>query len=192
MDTGVKVLNGIPEKEFLELLATCCEGVFAEKMLTARPFQSLPSLFEAAKNAWASMTKGERLVAFAAHPRIGGHVNSEHSETRHAAKSGVGSLPFSSSEQSGVDGAGDDVLSALALRNDEYFEKFGFVYLVCATGKSGEEMLENLTLRLQNSRDEEIEIATKEHDKITAIRLEKLVQSERFKYTVDSIPTGQF
>jgi 2-oxo-4-hydroxy-4-carboxy-5-ureidoimidazoline decarboxylase len=81
---------------------------------------------------------------------------------------------WSAGEQAGVSSASEDVIQGLAEGNDAYFEKFGFVFLICATGKSAAEMLEALRLRLPNDRQKELENAAREHSAITKIRLEKI------------------
>ena len=82
---------------------------------------------------------------------------------------------WSSQEQSGTRNAAEETMHALAAGNRAYEEKFGFVYLVCATGKSAEEMLNTLNARVRNDRETEIRNAAEEHRKINEIRLEKLV-----------------
>ena len=81
---------------------------------------------------------------------------------------------WSAGEQAGVSSASDEVIQGLAEGNDAYFEKFGFVFLICATGKSAAEMLEALRRRLPNERAQELKNAAQEHSAITKIRLEKI------------------
>ena len=139
-----------------ELLKVCASPAWASSLLAARPFASWEEMIAAA-NA-IELTDDQWLAAFAAHPRIG------------ERKAG-----WSSQEQSGTRGASQETLDALVAVNRAYEEKFGFVYLVCATGKSAEEMLEILRSRLGNDRVTEIANAAGEHRKINEIRLEKLV-----------------
>ena len=131
---------------------------WALRMYVARPFHDWDDLLHAASNIWSRLPDSDWLEAFAAHPRIG------------ERKAG-----WSSQEQSGTRTASDETMNAIAEGNRAYEEKFGFVYLICATGKSAEEMRENLEQRLQNDRQTELNIAAEEHAKITALRLEKLV-----------------
>ena len=81
---------------------------------------------------------------------------------------------WASNEQSGVNEASDTILNELANRNEEYEKKFGFIFIVCATGKSASEMLELLNKRLPNTPDTEIKIAAREQNKITHLRINKL------------------
>jgi allantoicase len=139
-----------------ELLKVCASPRWASELLAARPFASWDAMIAAA-NA-IELSDEEWLQAFAAHPRIG------------ERKAG-----WSSQEQSGTRGASDETLRLLAEGNRDYEQKFGFVYLVCATGKSAGEMLASLQSRLGNDRPTEIRNAAEEHRKINELRLEKLV-----------------
>jgi allantoicase len=139
-----------------ELLKVCASPRWASALLAARPFASWEAMIAAA-NA-IELTDEEWLQAFAAHPRIG------------ERKAG-----WSSQEQSGTRTASEETLHALAEGNRRYEEQFGFVYLVCATGKSAAEMLANLQSRLGNDRATEIRNAAEEHRRINELRLEKLV-----------------
>ena len=139
-----------------ELLKVCASPKWAEAMLAGRPFASWDAMTAHAHTI--ELTDDEWLSAFAAHPRIG------------ERKAG-----WSSQEQSGTRGAAEETMQALAAGNREYEEKFGFVFLVCATGKAAGEMLVNLRSRLTNDRANEIRNAAEEHRKINELRLEKLV-----------------
>ncbi|HEX6087045.1 MAG TPA: allantoicase [Thermoanaerobaculia bacterium] len=139
-----------------ELLKVCASPKWADAMMSARPFASWYAMVAHARGI--ELTDDEWLAAFAAHPRIGDR------------KPG-----WSSQEQSGTRGASDETLRALADGNRAYEERFGFVYLICATGKSADEMLATLRTRIGNDRKTEIRNAAEEHRKITELRLEKLV-----------------
>jgi allantoicase len=139
-----------------ELMKVCASPKWASEMMAARPFASWEAMVAHARGIL--LTEDEWLQAFAAHPRIG------------ERKAG-----WSSQEQSGTRAASEETLRALAEGNRAYEEKFGFVYLVCATGKSADEMLATLDARLRNDRETEIRNAAEEHRKITELRLEKLV-----------------
>jgi allantoicase len=140
------------------LRAVCASPEWIEKMAAARPFASWDQMIDTSNRIWFSLPSSEHLQAFAAHPRIG------------ERKAG-----WSSQEQAGTATASAETMRAIAAGNVEYEQKHGFVYLVCATGRSAEEMRENLEQRLRNDRETELRIAAEEHAKITAIRLEKLV-----------------
>jgi 2-oxo-4-hydroxy-4-carboxy-5-ureidoimidazoline decarboxylase len=108
------------------------------------------------------------LEAFEQHPKIG-DINS-------LKKQYANTVAWASNEQAGVDAASDEVLQALAKGNDDYERKFGYIFIVCATGKSAGEMLELLQSRLTNDPESEIKIGAEEQNKITKLRLEKLFE----------------
>jgi 2-oxo-4-hydroxy-4-carboxy-5-ureidoimidazoline decarboxylase len=135
-------------------------------MARARPFESEAALLEAAEGIWWGLSKDDWLEAFGSHPRIG-DVNTL--RARFAA-----TAAWASREQAGVDGAAESVLNDLARGNRQYEERFGYIFIVCATGKTAEEMLEMLRQRLDNNPEAEIKLAAGEQMKITRIRLEKI------------------
>jgi 2-oxo-4-hydroxy-4-carboxy-5-ureidoimidazoline decarboxylase len=141
-------------------------------MMQRRPFGSLETLLAVAKDVWFSLIPADWQEAFADHPRIGDReaLKKRFPETRHLA----------AREQSGVDVAGHDVLEALAAGNERYEKKHGYIFIVCATGLSAEEMLERLEARLDNDPWTELRLAADEQAKITEIRLRRLavLQSE--------------
>ena len=139
-----------------ELLKVCASPKWAEAMMAARPFASWDDMVAHARSI--ELTDDEWLEAFAAHPRIGDR------------KPG-----WSSQEQAGTRTADEATLHALAAGNRAYEEKFGFVFLIFATGKSADEMLATLNARIRNDRQTEIRNAAEEHRKISELRLEKLV-----------------
>ena len=141
-----------------ELRRVCGSLRWVEAMMTARPFLTWDALVAASGEIWFSLDANDWLEAFAAHPRIG------------ERKAG-----WSSQEQSGTRDAADETMRAIADGNRAYEEKFGFIYLVCATGKRAGELLADLNERLTHDRDAELRIAAAEQAKIIALRLEKLV-----------------
>lgn len=152
-----------------QLLRCCGSKRWAASLAARRPFAGSEALFSAADEAWWSLSRDDWLEAFACHPRIG---DLESLRKKYAA-----TRAWSEAEQKGVEGAGEAVLAALADGNREYEARFGFIFLVCATGKSAAEMLQLLRMRLRNEKEDEIRIAAEEHAKITRIRLEKLLAS---------------
>lgn len=141
-----------------ELLKVCGSQQWAARMWEARPFRTWDTLAESAGRLWDELDETQRLEAFAAHPRIGDR------------KPG-----WSSQEQSGTTSAADETMRALAEGNRAYEEKFDFVFLICATGKSAGEILATLHARLANDRATELRNAAVEQGKIIGLRLEKLV-----------------
>lgn len=165
--SGVETLNALPTSEATAgFLRTCGCARWAAEMAAARPFVDAEAVFATARERWRTATKAELLEAFSHHPRIGdpGSAKTANDEKGHA---------WASKEQAGAATATDDVKLALAAKNRAYDAKFGHVYLVCATGKSAEEMLAILTERLDHDADQELAIAAGEQEKITRIRLER-------------------
>ena len=132
-------------------------------MLARRPFGSQGALLTAARDEWWALTEADWLEAFSHHPRIGDRAALEARFPQ--------THDLSAKEQSGIGIAGADVLEALAKANNDYFERFGFIFIVCATGKSAGEMLALLLARLQNDRATELRNAAEEQAEITASRL---------------------
>jgi allantoicase len=156
-------LNALAPAELRgELLACCASAAWTERMSAARPFADLAGLKAEAARAAEGLGERDWLEAFAAHPRIG----------ERAARDARG---WSSQEQARVSGAAAATLEALAQVNREYEAKHGFVYLVCATGRTADELLAIARERLAGDRAGELVRAAAEQRKITELRLEKLV-----------------
>lgn len=162
-------LNELPENEAVSVFLDCCGSTeWARRMETERPFAMLENLYKGAEDIWFSLSSADHLEAFASHPKIG--------SKKAAPEQQLKSAEWSSGEQSGMDAATDDVREQLAEANNLYLEKFGFIFIVCATGKSAEEMLAICKARLGNSLATEMQIAAEEQRKITEIRLNKLLE----------------
>jgi OHCU decarboxylase len=144
-----------------ELHRVCGSRIWAREMARARPYASLPILIERGDVLWRSLRHEDWIEAITAHPRIG--------ETQLRSR-------WTSEEQSGVAGASEETIRGLIEGNRAYEERFGYVFLICATGKSADEMLSALRVRLKNDRSSEIRQAVDEQAKIARIRLEKLIQ----------------
>jgi len=153
--------------EARDLLRSCCgASAWVERMLARRPFASRGMLIAAARDEWLALQQSDWLEAFGHHPKIGDReaLRQRFARTAH----------LSEREQAGVDGASEETLTALAEGNDEYERKFGYIFIVCASGKSAGEMLQMLRHRLPNAPDVEMRIAAEEQAKITELRLKKL------------------
>jgi 2-oxo-4-hydroxy-4-carboxy-5-ureidoimidazoline decarboxylase len=160
-------INAWTDDEACASFRRCCGStLWSEQMARLRPFDSEAALCEAAERAWWGLSPVDWLEAFASHPKIG-DVNAL--RARFAA-----TAAWSAREQAGVEGASEEVLRELAEGNDRYHERFGYRFIVCATGKTAEEMLALLRLRLSNEPDYEIKVAAAEQAKITRIRLERI------------------
>ena len=158
-----------PEQARAELTKCCGSRAWVSRMIDARPFTDRDSLLGASDAIWWSLARADWLEAFAAHPRIGSKRDVE-------KKSGT-EKAWSEGEQSGATRAADEVLSALTEANAKYEERFGHIYIVCATGKSAAEMLALARSRLSNDPETELRIAAEEQRKIIHIRLNKLLEA---------------
>lgn len=159
-----QLLNALPDGQAMSVLMACCGATsWARGMIESRPFVTDEDVLLAAADLWWNLTANDWNEAFGAHPRIGDRS--------------VGSEGWAAAEQSGAAGASFDTIEALATGNAAYEERFGHVFLICATGKSAEEMLEALQGRMTNEPEAELLIAAREQAKITGLRLSKLVQS---------------
>lgn len=158
-------IDTAPEEAAREMLTRACgSSRWVERMMARRPFGNERKLLFAARNEWFGLTESDWLEAFAHHPRIGDRASLE--------KRFPATHDLSSKEQAAVGAAHADVLNALADGNEEYFERFGFIFIVCATGKTAPEMLGLLRDRLANDRAGELRIAAEEQARITALRLQ--------------------
>jgi 2-oxo-4-hydroxy-4-carboxy-5-ureidoimidazoline decarboxylase len=152
-------LNALSQEAAAGALKRCCGAdAWVERMVALRPFASRAALYTAAELVWRALSVSEQLEAYTHHPRIGAQTVSA----------------VSREEQAVVAVADPQLLAALHAGNVAYQERFGFVFLVCATGKSAPEMLASLRERLTHDRERELKIAAAEHAKITRIRLEGL------------------
>jgi len=165
---ALRHIDGLAERDALAAFLRCCGSRrWAETMARGRPYGDEPALRAAAERAFAPLQRADWLQAFSHHPRIG--------ERKALAERFPATAGWSASEQDGVAGAGEDVLEALVRANRDYEARFGHIFIVCASGKSAQEMLALLRRRLANPPDVELEIAAAEQRKITAIRLKKLL-----------------
>ena len=139
----------------------CCGSArWAREMVEARPFVSLDAMIGAGDARWAALPPEDWLEAFAAHPEIG--------ERKPVSA-------WSTEEQAGMASAAEDARARLAVLNADYRSRFGYIFIVCATGKSPADMLLMLEARLSNSPASELRIAAEEQRKITGLRLAKLM-----------------
>jgi 2-oxo-4-hydroxy-4-carboxy-5-ureidoimidazoline decarboxylase len=161
-------LNALPAAARAEALATCCgSSAWVATLNQKFPFNSTSTLYEDADRVWHNLTKADWREAFTHHPKIG-DVNALREKFASTAT-------WAASEQGAVRQAEPETLEALAAGNDAYEQKFGYIFIVCATGKSAAEMLALLQARLPNAPAQEIHIAMAEQAKITRLRLEKLL-----------------
>ena len=162
--------NALPSAQAESLLMDCCGcSRWAAAVAACRPYAEKEALSKTADSIWWNLERADWLEAFSHHPQIGGKLLGGSESARQWA---VG-------EQAGARTASDDVKSRLARANHAYFEKFGYIYIVCATGKSAEAMLAILNQRLQNDPPSELSIAAEQQRLITHIRLDKLLAAEQ-------------
>lgn len=174
MTQGIARLNALSSEEALAELLKCCGSTnWARRMTQQRPFptggDAMRRLLDLADRVWWDLGREDWLEAFSRHPRIG---------EKAAAKDASAETPrWSEEEQSGTRSAREQVLAALAKANRAYEQRFGYIFIVCATGKSSEEMLALLQQRLQNDPAAELRMAAEEQRRITHLRLQKLLQA---------------
>ena len=139
------------------ILACCGSKRWARRMARARPFDE-DGLFASADRIWRGLSAEDWLEAFAAHTRIGARASGK-----------------AAAEQAGVRGASGETLAALARANREYEKLFGYIFIVCASGRTAEEMLDLCRGRLHNAPSEELKVAAQEQRKIMRLRLERML-----------------
>ena len=184
LDEAARELNVLGAEARVARLLSCCHCQrWAQSLAAEAPFVDGAVLAARADALWAEATEVDRLEAFAGHPQIGGDLEALRKRfaaapadgpAELATASGEQSAAWSGSEQASVSRASEDTLRRLAAGNRDYLAKFGFIFIVCATGKSAEEMLALLEARLPHDRPTELDIAAGEQAKITRLRLEKL------------------
>lgn len=153
-------LNALAEADARAALLRCCGSrCWVEQMLGGRPFADDSGLFAAAERVWWSLGTNDCLEAFAAHPRIGERADDA----------------WARAEQAGMAAADVAMRQAFSDGNRAYEERFGHVFLICATGRSADDLAAELQRRLGNDPASELRIASGEQAKITRLRLEKLV-----------------
>ncbi|MGN7778297.1 2-oxo-4-hydroxy-4-carboxy-5-ureidoimidazoline decarboxylase [Mycolicibacterium sp. 22603] len=157
---GLDNFNALSERGQMHLLFEVCSStIWARRVLAAAPFRDAQALYDRADRILAELPDAEIDAALDGHPRIGARADN----------------PSSAREQARVADATDSVKEALAQKNREYEQRFGYVYLVCASGRSAEELLDILTDRLANDPDTERRVMRSELAKINRLRLERLL-----------------
>ena len=148
-----------------QFLSFCHCQMWAERMAEARPFTSEAALFVVANGYWAECNESDCLEAFKAHPRIG---DRKALTEKLAARVRL--------EQGQVSAAPEAVIDALAEGNDVYFDRFGYIFIICATGKSAEHMLDQLRQRLGNDPETELRVAAEQQRQIMTLRMEQFLE----------------
>lgn len=165
----IQELNSLPKTDLAEALQKCCGATaWVQNMVALFPIADAESIMAEATAQWNKLSEADWREAFTHHPKIGGDVAALREKF-------ASTSTWAEGEQASVKQASQATLEALAAGNTEYEQKFGYIFIVCATGKTADEMLALLQARLPNKPEVEIVIAAGEQDKITRIRLEKLL-----------------
>src|SRR4051812_47348859 len=167
-------LNALEEEAAVHEFQRCCgSSRWARRMAEARPFASLEEMGAAADTVWWALGRPDWLEAFAAHPQIGASPAGPSDSGGASASAALNA--WSAGEQAGVSGATQRTRQRFVEANRNYQARFGYIFIVCATGKTADEMLDLLETRLLNDPDHELRIAAEEQRKITQLRLAKLL-----------------
>lgn len=162
-------LNKLSQPELKEALLKCCgSSTWVKMMMTYFPEDNMEALLDCAEELWSECSEDDWKEAFSHHPKIG--------DVESLTKKFAATANWASGEQASVNTASKETIEALAEGNRLYEERFGYIFIVCATGKSAEEMLSLLQVRLNNKPEDEIKIAAAEQNKITKLRLQKLIE----------------
>ena len=170
MNQSINRINELsPRDAEAEFLKCCGSTAWAQRAADARPFSNSDELSSKADEIWWNLDEEDWLEAFRAHPKIG--------EKKAAAAQSAEAQQWSAQEQSESERAATDTKAALAEGNREYEQRFGFIFIICATGRSAEEILAALNGRLSNDPETELRVAAEEQRKITQLRLQKLLEN---------------
>ena len=171
MSLTVEELDRLPPADAADALRACCgASAWVERMVARRPFETLGELLRASDEVCGELSPTDWLEAFAHHPRIG--------ETKAAAATAASAQRWSAAEQAGAAASAADVKDALAEANRAYEARFGFIFIICASGLNAADVLAALRERLHNDPETELRGAAEQQRQITRLRLEKLVAAE--------------
>ena len=161
-------LNALSPERAAEVFRACCGASrWVDAMVGRLPFSSTDAVVSMADDVWLAMGPDDWREAFSHHPRIGERAAAKPQDERAAA--------WSAGEQSSVASAGASTHDELAEINRAYEARFGYIYIVCASGRSADELLAIARRRLTNAPDDELRIAAEEQRQITRLRLRKLL-----------------
>lgn len=166
---GLRWLNAMPDDAARTALLNCCgSSAWVASVRARRPFRDAAQLLDTAREVWEKLGKSDWLEAFSHHPKIG--------ERNVTGALGEQARRWSEREQNAVANSEPRLLDELASANHCYLERFGYIFIVCASGKSTEEMLALLRQRMNNDPETELGVAAGEQQRITRLRLEKLLE----------------
>ena len=170
--SGLDAFNALADQSALKALLECCHSsVWASAVAAARPYPNIDALFDTADSVLRGLPESEIDEALAGHPRIGERTDSASSTPASSATAS------STTEQTLVSTASEQVLAQLRIKNAEYEDKFSHVYLVRASGRSGSELLNILLERLENDPVTERSVLRTELAAINRIRLTRLIDA---------------
>lgn len=159
----LETLNEMSESAARDAFLACCGTErWAAAMAARRPYGSVDAVQRTAERLWWELDEEDWLQAFQAHPRIGERSDGSGRSAR-----------WSRGEQAGVGGR---AVRRLAEANREYEERFGYLFVICAAGRDGDEILGELEERMRNDPPDELQIAAGEQAEITRLRLDKLLR----------------
>jgi len=166
----LKELNQLPRNALETALAKCCgAAVWYHTLAQFQPFHSVEWIHQLSDQIWDALEDSDYLEAFKHHPMIG-DMDALKAKFANTAQ-------WAGDEQQGSQQANESTLLALKQGNEAYLKKFGFIFIVCATGKSADEMLALLNQRMPNDALTELKLAAAEQNKITHLRLDKLLSN---------------
>ena len=163
---NLETFNNLSSEERQKELFKCCGSTKWSQAIAKNKFSSVEELKKESDSVWFSLDEKDWREAFSHHPKIG--------DVASLKKKFASTSAWAAGEQSGINAASEEILADLKNKNDEYENKFGFIFIVCATGKSAGEMLDLLKKRLINNPAFEGRVAAEEQNKITHLRLDKL------------------
>ena len=164
----IQELNKANRQDAFDSLYMCCGStIWAQNLIDFRPYKDKEELLRLSDMIWTSCEGEEVLEAFSHHPKIG--------DIKSLEKKFASTKEWAAGEQAGVSVAPPEILQEFVEANTAYETKFGYIFIVCATGKTAEEMLSLCKRRLQNDPETEFRVAKAEQNKITHIRLDKLI-----------------
>ncbi len=165
-------LNSLEKSAEKEFLACCASKEWAKSMVEKMPFENLKQLLRTAEEEWFILAAAAKIEAFASHPQIG---DVSALRKKFATSNQQKHAKWSGEEQAQVSDLDEKILQELASYNKKYLQKFGFIFIVCATEQTAENILKSLKTRIHNSYKKELENASLEQNKIILNRIHKML-----------------
>ena len=164
-------INHVSEEAARDIFMNCCTSQsWVERMISSRPYINTAELLDAAIQHWQNLAEADYLQAFDGHPKIG--------DPDSLKKKYANTKKLASGEQSSVKQASEETIQQLSDLNHKYYAKFGFIFIVFASGKTAQVMLQLLKDRIGNDRDTEVINAAQEQSKIFVLRLTNFLEAK--------------